>query len=114
MRISKYKSIFEKSYIPNWSKEVFVIKKVKDTVLWTYLIKDLNGEEIIGFFYKRELQIKNNKKEFCIEKRIKRKDNKLCVKWEGCGNSFISGIDKKVLSYKMSYFSEPYTKKKTK
>ena len=58
VRISKYKSIFAKGYIPNWFKEVFVIKKVKDTVLWTYLIKYLNGEEIIGFFYKKELQKK--------------------------------------------------------
>ena len=58
VRISKYKSIFVKGYIPNWFKEVFVIKKVKDTVLWTYLIKYLNGEEIIGFFYKKELQKK--------------------------------------------------------
>ena len=58
VRISKYKSIFAKGYIPNWFKEVFVIKKVKDTVLWTYLIKYLNGKEIIGFFYKKELQKK--------------------------------------------------------
>ena len=48
LKISKYKNIFAKGYIPNWSEEVFVIKKVKNTVLWTYVVNDLNGEEIIG------------------------------------------------------------------
>ena len=55
-RISKYKSIFAKDYVPNWSEEVFVIKKVKKTVLWTYVISDLKGEEIAGTFYEIELQ----------------------------------------------------------
>ena len=50
VRISKYKNIFAKGYAPNWSEEVFVIKKVKNTVTWTYIINDLNGEEIIGTF----------------------------------------------------------------
>ena len=54
VRISKYKNIFAKSYTPNWSEEVFVIKKVKNTVPWTYVINDLNGEEIIGTFYEKE------------------------------------------------------------
>ena len=62
VRISKYKNIFAKGYVPNWSEEIFVIKKVKNTVLWTYVINDLNGEEIIGSFYEKELQ-KTNQKE---------------------------------------------------
>ena len=41
VRISKYKNIFAKGYTPNWSEEVFVIKKVKNTVSWTYIINDL-------------------------------------------------------------------------
>ena len=45
-RISKYKNIFAKGYIPNWSEEVFIINKIKNTVPWTYAISDLNGEEI--------------------------------------------------------------------
>ena len=65
VRISKYKNIFAKEYMPNWSKEVFVIKKVKNTVPWTYVINDLNGEEIIGTFYEKELQ-KANQEEFRI------------------------------------------------
>ena len=51
VRISKYKKIFPKGYMPNWSEEVFVIKKVKNTVPWTYVINALNGEEITGTFY---------------------------------------------------------------
>ena len=51
VRISKYKNIFAKGYAPNWSEEVFVINKIKSAVPWTYVINDLNGEEIIGSFY---------------------------------------------------------------
>ena len=93
VRISKYKNIFAKGYMPNGSEEVFVIKKVKDTVLWTYVINDLNGEEIIGTFYEKELQ-KTNQEEFRIEKVIRRKGDKLYVKWKGYDNSFNSWIDK--------------------
>ena len=50
VRISKYKSIFAKGYTPYWSEEVFVIKQIKNTVPWTYVINDLNVEEIIGTF----------------------------------------------------------------
>ena len=59
VRIPKHKNILAKGYIPNWSKEVFVIKEVKNTVPWTYVISDLNGEKIIGAFYAK----KNCKKE---------------------------------------------------
>ena len=72
VRISKYKNIFAKGYMPNWSEEVFVVDKIKNTVPWTYVINDLNGEEIPGTFYENELQ-KPNQKEFRIEK----------VKWKG-------------------------------
>ena len=46
--------------MPNWSEEVFVTKKVKNTVPWTYVINDLNGEEIMGTFYEKELQKTKN------------------------------------------------------
>ena len=94
--ISKYKNIFAKGYMPNWSEEVFVIKKVKNTVPWTYVTNDLNGEEIIGTFYEKELQ-KTNQKEFRIEKVIKRKGEKLYVKWNGYDNLFHCWIDKRDL-----------------
>ena len=94
IRISKYKSIFAKGYKANWSEEVFVISKIKNTVIWTYVINDLNGEEITGTFYEKELQ-KTNQQEFRIEKVFKRNDDKLYVKWRGYDNSFNSWIDKK-------------------
>ena len=89
VRISKYKNIFPKGYTPNWSEEIFVIRKIKNTVPWTYIINDLNGEEIIGRFYEKELQ-KTNQEEFRIEKVIKKKRNKLDVKWKGYDTSFNS------------------------
>ena len=75
--ISKYKNIFAKGYMPNW----------------TYVINDLNGEEITGTFYEKELQ-KTSQEEFRIEKVIRRKGHKLYVKWKGYDNSFNSWIDK--------------------
>ena len=56
VRISKFKNIFAKGYTPNWSKEIFIVDKINDTVPYTYNLKGLNGEEIIGSFYDRELQ----------------------------------------------------------
>ena len=100
VRISKYKNIFAKGYMPNWSEEVFVIKKVKNTIPWTYVINDLNGEEITGTFYEKELQ-KTNQEEFRIEKVIRRKRNKLYFKWKGYDNSFNSWIDKGNLVQRM-------------
>ena len=67
VRISKYKNTFAKGYMSNLSEEVFIISKIKNTVPWTYVINDLNGEEIIGTFYEKELQ-KTNQKEFRIER----------------------------------------------
>ena len=79
VRISKYKNIFAKEYTPNWSEEVFVVSKNKNTVPWTYVISDLNGEPITGSFYEKELQ-KTSHKKFRIEKGIRRKGDKLYVK----------------------------------
>ena len=92
--MSKYKNIFAKGYTPNWSEEVYVIKKVKNSVPWTDVNNDLNGEEIIGTFYEKQLQ-KTNQQKFRIEKIIKRKGNKLHVKWKGYDNLFNSGSHKK-------------------
>ena len=86
--------IFAKRYTPNWSEEVFVIIKIKNTVPLTYVISDLNGEEIIGSFYEKELE-RTNQEEFRIEKVLKRKGNKLYVKWKGYDDSFNSCVDKK-------------------
>ena len=96
VRISKYKNIFAKGYTQNWSEKVFVIKEVKNTVSWTYVINYLNGEKITGTFYEKELQ-KTNQEEFRIEKVIERKGDKIYVKWKGYNNSFNSWIDKRDL-----------------
>ena len=80
VRISKYKNILAKVYTPNWSGEVFVIGKIKNTVPWTYVIKDLNGEEIIETFYEKEIRKTNQKGRL--------------IKWKGYDNSFNSWIDK--------------------
>ena len=56
VRVSKFKNVFTKGYTPNWSTEIFIVNKINDTVPYTYNLKDLNDEEIIGSFYYRELQ----------------------------------------------------------
>ena len=71
-----------------------MIKKVKNTVPWTCVVSDLKGEGIVGTFYENELR-KTNQKDFRVEKVIKRKGDKLYVKWKGYDNSFNSWIDKK-------------------
>ena len=96
VRISKYKNIFTKRCTPNWSEEVSVIKKVRNTVQLTYVINDLNDDETIGTFYEKELQ-KTNQREFSIEKVIERKGDKLYAKWKGYDSSFNSWIDKALI-----------------
>ena len=86
VRISKCKNIFGKGYTPNWSEEIFVIKKVKNTLPWTYIINDFNGEELLEYFMKKNCR---------RQKVIKKKANTLYVKWEGYDDSFNSWIDKK-------------------
>ena len=82
VRISKYKKFFANCYTPNWSEEIFVIKKIKNTVPWT--------------FYEKILQ-KIDQQKFRIEKVIKKKGDKLYVEWKGYDSSFNSWIDKKYL-----------------
>ena len=82
VRIWKYKNIFAKGYTQNWSEEIFIISKIKNTVLWTYVISDLNGKPIAGSFHEKELQ-KTSQQKFRIEKVIKKKDDKLNVTWKG-------------------------------
>ena len=77
-------------------EEVFVVSGVKNAGLWTYVISDLNGEEIAGSFYEKELQ-KTSQEKFMIEKVLKRKGDKLYVKWKAYDNYFNSWIDKRDL-----------------
>ena len=83
VRISKYKN--------NFAKRIYSI------LVWrSFLNGDLNGEEITGTFYEKELQ-ETNKKEFRIEKITKRKGDNLLVKWKRYDDSFNSCINKKTL-----------------
>ena len=77
------------------------------------LISDINREEIVGAFYKKELQ-KTYQREFKVEKVIKRKDDQLYVKWKGYDNSLIVGLVKKYCNVKIDYFPDPYTRSKIK
>ena len=92
VRISIYKNIFAKGHTPNWSEEVFVTKNVKNTVPQTY-VNNLNGDEITGTFYEKELQ-KTNQQEFRTEKAIEKKGDKSYVKWKGYDSSFNSWLIK--------------------
>ena len=94
VRILKYQNIFAKSYTPNGSEVVFVIKKDKNNVPLTDVISDLNAEDIAGAFYEKELQKARIKKSLELKKVIKRKGNELCVKWKYYDSYFNSWIDK--------------------
>ena len=94
VRISKYKIFLLKDMLLISPEEIFIISKIKNAVPWTYVISDLNGKEIAGSFYEKELQ-RTNQKEFRIEKILTRKGDKSNVKWEGYNNSFNSWINKK-------------------
>ena len=100
VRISKYKNIFAKGYTPNQSEEVFVINKIKNTVPCTYAISNLNGEEITGRFYEKELQ-KTSQKEFRKEKYLKEKVIDYMPIGKGMIIVLIVGLIKKI-SYKKS------------
>ena len=96
VRISKYKNLSAKGYAPNWSEEVFLTSKVKKTVPWTYVINDLNGEEVIGTFYEKELQ-KTNQEEFRIEKVIKKNETTYASNGTGMIILLIVGLIEKTL-----------------
>ena len=97
VRISKYKTVFSKGYVPNWSEEIFVITELLARKPNVYKLKDLNDEPIEGIFYETELQkILNEDETYKIEKilksRIRNKHKEIYVKWLGYSNKFNSWI----------------------
>lgn len=95
VRISKAKCLFEKGYTPNWSTELFKISKINITNPVTYLLEDFQGNPISGAFYEEELQKTANPDIYLVEKVLKRKANKLFVKWLGLDSKQNSWIDKR-------------------
>lgn len=94
VRVSKVRGVFDKKYNPNWSTEVFVIRKVQLTNPTTYLLEDLQHENIEGAFYKEQLQKTKFHDVYLVEKILKRNKNKIFVKWLGFSDKFNSWIDK--------------------
>lgn len=94
VRISKYREAFSKGYTPNWSNEIFRIRKVNFTNPTTYLLEDQNNQEVQGAFYNEELQKTRYPDNFLVEKVIKRKNDKIFVKWLGFDNRHNSWINK--------------------
>ena len=95
VRVSKFKTIFEKGYTPNWSTEVFEITAVQRTRPVTYILRDSAGEPISGGFYEHELHSVANPNVYLIEKIIRRKGNQVYVKWLGFDSSKNSWIQVK-------------------
>lgn len=94
VRISKYKHVFEKGYTPNWTTELFKIREVKITNPVTYLLEDTTGRPIKGAFYEEELQKTKQPDVFLVEKILRRKGDKVLVRWLGFDKSHDSWIDK--------------------
>ena len=94
VRISKQKHLFKKGYTPNWTTELFKVSKVKITNPVTYLLEDYQGNPISGGFYEEELQKTKQPEIYLVEQVLKKKGNKILVKWLGFDKSHNSWIDK--------------------
>ena len=98
------KAFLQKAMYQIGLEKFLLFKKVKITVLWTYVISDLKSEEIIGTFYEKELL---KTKKFRVKKVINKKGDKLCVKWKGYNSSCNSWIDKKETVLISEYIPKP-------
>jgi len=94
VRVSKYKTIFEKGYTPNWITEVFTIVKVQRTNPVTYLLEDYRGKSVAGAFYEHELCHATHPDVYLMEKVLRQKGDKMYVKWLGFDGSHNSWIHK--------------------
>lgn len=95
VRLSKYKHVFEKAYTPNWTTEIFTIRRVLyNTDPVTYLLSDYRGNEISGSVYQDELAIAKHRDVYLIEKIIRRRGNEVLVKWLGFDSSHNSWVSR--------------------
>ncbi|GFT20342.1 uncharacterized transposon-derived protein F54H12.3 [Trichonephila clavipes] len=97
VRISKARKVFKKGYLPGWTEETFTIYKRYPTNPPTYVLQDLSGKEIAGWFYEELQKINKTSNDFwAIEKIIRTKgrgsSRQLLVKWVGFDDSFNSWI----------------------
>lgn len=95
VRMSKYKQTFSKGYTPNWTTEVFKIKTVQPTNPVTYLLIDLEGQDIKGTVYTEELQLAKNPNIYLVEKIIQQKGDQVYVKWLGFDSQHNSWVHEK-------------------
>jgi len=93
VRISTYKSVFTKGYLPSWSTEIFKITKINKTSPTTYQLQDYTGKPIAGCFYSEEIQKTSFPNDYLVEKIIRRKGNQMFVKWLGFDNTHNSWIN---------------------
>lgn len=97
VRISKYKGIFSKKYLPNWTNEVFIVYKVQPTYPETYILKDNKGQLLQGGFYGHEMLKSISGDVYLVEKILKRKKDQVLVRWLGFDKSEDSWISKQDL-----------------
>ena len=85
VRLNKKYRQFKKGYLPGWTLEVFVVRRVIPSVVTTYKIEELDGVPLKGTFYEQDLQKVTVSEDdlFRVEKVLKRKGNKLLVRWKG-------------------------------
>ncbi|XP_029670869.1 uncharacterized protein LOC115240051 [Formica exsecta] len=83
VRVSKFKTVFDKGYTPNWTTEVFKIVKVQKTNPVTYVLEDSRGNPVAGGFYEYELHHIAKADVYLVEKVIRKKGDKIYVKWLG-------------------------------
>lgn len=94
VRISKYKSIFDKGYHSNWSTELFTVRKIQITNPVTYLLSDMDGQDISGAFYEQELQKAKYSDVYLLERVLRKKGRKVYVKFLGLKkNTWIDSKD---------------------
>jgi len=93
VRISTYKGVFTKGYLPSWSTEIFKIVKINETLPTTYQLQDYTGKPIAGCFYSEEILKTNYPNDYLVEKIIRKKGKQIFVKWLGFDNTHNSWIN---------------------
>ncbi|KAF4529737.1 hypothetical protein B566_EDAN017889 [Ephemera danica] len=113
VRVSKYRHIFSKGYLPLWSTEIFRIRRVQKTTPHTYLLESLNKEPILGSFYGEQLQRTDMIDDYLVEKvirLIRKKNSEYLVKWLGFDESHNAWIKAKDFSFVVSVMRRKQSK----